>query len=173
MQLISEAYKKLNEELHNRPGVQYGARGHRHLRRILEFAKSLNAQSVVDYGCGKGKLSKYIGLPCHNYDPAVKEFSELPPPADLVVCTDVLEHIEPECLDDVLSHMHSLANKGIYAVIATRPDRSKTLADGSNPHRIIKNAEWWCAKLSQWGPILSEISGTSEVIIWFTKGKNG
>lgn len=173
MRLITEKYRELNEELHNRQGVQYGARGHRHLRRILEFSKRLGAQSIVDYGCGKGKLSKYVGIPCHNYDPAIKEFAELPPPADLVVCTDVLEHIEPECLDDVLDHIYGLAKKGIYAVIATRPDGSKTLADGSNPHKIIENAEWWCARLSQWGPILAETYGKSEVYIWFTKGKNG
>ena len=122
---------------------------------------TIGAESAVDYGCGKGLLKKNLRIACTNYDPAVPEFSALPHPADLVVCTDVLEHIEPERLDSVLTHLRQLGRKGLYAVIATRPDSSKLLADGTNPHKIIKTARWWHDRLaSAWG----ELRGTKQVV---------
>lgn len=121
----------------------------------------IGAESAVDYGCGKGRLQECLRIPCVNYDPAVPEFSQVPEPADLVVCTDVLEHIEPECLEAVLQHLRHLGRKGVYAVIATRPDSSKLLADGSNPHKIIKPAQWWQKQLaSAWG----ELKGHVQVV---------
>jgi hypothetical protein len=67
-------------------------------------------------------------------------------PADVVVCNDVLEHVEPEHLDEVLKHMASLAKKAIVLTVATVP-AVKTLADGRNAHLIVENARWWYTKL--------------------------
>jgi hypothetical protein len=103
------------------------------------------------------------------YDPAIESFSQLPSPADLVICWDVLEHVEPNCLDSVLAHIKSLAIKSVYLVIATRADSSKLLPDGRNPHLIVKPAQWWIdTALNYWGSISATvIAKPGEVeIVW-------
>lgn len=141
--LISPEYRAQNEQLH-RERANYGARGDRHVALL----KTLGAD-FLDYGCGKGALSR--ALPgVRNYDPCVPEYSGEPSPADVLVCTDVLEHIEPECLDAVLAHMRDLTRVTAYVVVALKPDRSKTLPDGSDPHRIVKSAQWWQKELGRY-----------------------
>jgi hypothetical protein len=80
------------------------------------------------------------------YDPSVEEFERLPAPADIVVSTDVLEHIEPECLDDVLKHIGSLTLKGAYLNIHTGKAKA-ILPDGRNAHLIQQPWDWWQSKL--------------------------
>lgn len=149
--LISDEYRQLNYELHNSP-VKYGSFNDRradfHVNKVKGLVKKYSCTSILDYGCGKGDLSKII--PCTNYDPCIPKFSIIPEPHDLIVCTDVLEHIEPEKLNNVLSHIHSLMIQCGYFIIATRPDRSKKLPDGSNPHRIIENHKWWVDQLNKY-----------------------
>ncbi len=149
MKLISDYYKHQNQKLHEE-NPKYGKRGNRHLPTLYKLMREYKCKEILDYGCGKGFLSKSSKYPVQNYDPAIPEYDIDPVPSDMVVCTDVLEHIEPELLDNVLTHIHSLTIKCAYFVIATRPDNSKTLPDGSNPHRIVNNADWWVSKLNQY-----------------------
>jgi S-adenosylmethionine:diacylglycerol 3-amino-3-carboxypropyl transferase len=65
-----------------------------------------------------------------------------PEPHDIVVCTDVLEHIEPDCLDDVLADIRRCTKKAALLVVATRP-AMKTLSDGRNAHLIQEDFKWW------------------------------
>lgn len=146
MKLISEKYRNQNHLLHESP-TKYGQRGHRHLNIVSKLRSAYECSSVLDYGCGKGDLSNHADFDVQNYDPAIHEYSDLPGQADLVVCTDVLEHIEPEFLENVLAHLAFLTQKVAYIVIATRYDRSKTLPDGSNPHKIVESADWWREKI--------------------------
>lgn len=148
---ISEDYKEQNRLLHEQR-ADYGKRGHRHLRNVKKLMAQHRCQSILDYGCGKATLSKHLS--CQNYDPGIPEYDIPPSPADLVVCTDVLEHIEPELLENVLKHLKGLAQKVGYFVIATRPDHSKTLPDGTNPHKIVENREWWGRRLRNYFTIL-------------------
>lgn len=158
MDLITETYRGLNAELHRR-NHRYGIGGSQHWRKIVPLLKVYKIKTILDYGCGKGTLSKVIH--CTNYDPCVPEFNHEPVPHDLVVCTDVLEHIEPELLENVLTHIHSLTLKLGYFSIANRRDKSKNLPDGSNPHRIIESAEWWEERLKPYFTI-SRIPTTRE-----------
>ncbi|MAT51493.1 MAG: hypothetical protein CMK32_09955 [Porticoccaceae bacterium] len=167
MKLISEEYRQLNAELHQRSDVGYGGKGYRHASDVRKFADRLSARTVLDYGCGKATLSEHLAMKVINYDPAIEEFASPPDQQDIVVCTDVLEHIEPDLLQNVLRHIDGLAISGIFAVIATRPDGSKLLADGSNPHKIIKPARWWGETLaSVWGRLsLIERKGEVQVTV--------
>jgi hypothetical protein len=60
----------------------------------------------------------------------------------------VLEHIEPELLDNVLDDLKRCALKGVFLTINMRP-AYKTLADGRNAHLIQKPIEWWLPKLME------------------------
>lgn len=114
-----------------------------HLDQVVRFANEIDAHSIVDYGCGGyASIDGFCSLSVHNYDPAIPAFSALPPTADLVVCLDVLEHVEPDCVDEVISHIRDLAIKGIYLTVSCSPS-TKTLPDGSPWHCFVKDYEYW------------------------------
>lgn len=150
--LITEQYRQLNARLHeDRP--DYGSYGHRWARQIRDVAGD---GTILDYGCGKATLSRELPNVV-NYDPAIPEHAAEPVPADVVVCTDVLEHVEPECLDAVLDHIKALARRTVFLVVSTRPAR-KTLADGRNAHLIVQHSEWWRGKfVRRWNPSHSTV----------------
>jgi 2-polyprenyl-3-methyl-5-hydroxy-6-metoxy-1,4-benzoquinol methylase len=147
--LISEGYRKLNRELHN-TNRAYGTSSGKHVPIVRELAQSIGAKDVLDYGSGKGLLKEGIGegLTVREYDPAIDGKETPPEPCDLVICTDVLEHIEPECLDDVLSDLARVTRKLGFFTIATRA-AMKTLADGRNAHLIQEPGNWWLARLGK------------------------
>jgi uncharacterized Rossmann fold enzyme len=139
--LISSEYQSLNRQLH-RENLAYGVGGGKHADTVIRLADQLNSKSVLDYGCGKGYLAKAIPFPIWEYDPAVPGKEGSPRPADIVVCTDVLEHVEPEKLGDVLTDLKRCVKVVGYFVINTGPAQ-KTLADGRNTHLIQKPEDWW------------------------------
>lgn len=153
----------MNEQLH-RERAGYGAGGWLRADLVRDAIIHYASADVLDYGCGKASLSKKIK--CRNYDPCVPKYAAEPSPADIVACFDVLEHIEPECLADVLAHLRSLTRKVLIAAIATHPDRSKNLPDGTNPHRIVKPAEWWVETLGGAFNVVESVEAAKEVTIW-------
>lgn len=165
-QLISEDYRALNKKLHD-DNLFYGVGGAKHAPTVLKLAESMNTTSILDYGCGKGMLGKEIPFPIWEYDPAIPTKSELPRPADIVVCSDVLEHIEPECIRAVLDDLRRVTRKVGYFVIHTGP-AAKTLPDGRNTHLLQRPRDWWQKKLGAYfevgkilesGPLLHVIVG--------------
>lgn len=158
--LISEKYCDLQRELHARPRG-YGGKGSKWAQAVRGLVAEYAAESVLDYGCGEGTLklalSDLIGVArVEEWDPAVAGKEMWPAPADLVVCTDVLEHIEPEKLTTVLAHLKALTLKAVFVVIATRPS-NKTMADGRNAHLIIESDAWWATRMVEAGfTVLSE-----------------
>ena len=83
-----------------------------------------------------------------NYDPAFPEWAGEPGQADMVYCGDVLEHIEPEYLDNVLDHIRDCARLGAILLPALIPAR-KHLADGRNAHLIVQPVGWWTKRISE------------------------
>lgn len=163
--LITPEYAALNAALHA-SNPAYGTSGGKWAVKVHRLARQYEASTVLDYGAGKGTLyqemlHKHASAPdiseegarrtfpfvLFEYDPAVPGKDAPPGRADLVVCGDVLEHIEPECLYSVLDDLRSLAKKAVLLIVATRP-AVKTLADGRNAHLIVEPAEWWFPKLA-------------------------
>lgn len=142
--LISEGYRDLLHKMHVKQ-KNFGMGS----KRRREYILSLGYEDILDYGCGKGKLG--LG---RKYDPAIPDFAQDPEPADLVVCTDVLEHIEPDKLDNVLAHIKSKTKKYAYFTIGCAP-AAKKLPDGRNAHLIVKPPSWWLEKLSQYFTLVS------------------
>jgi hypothetical protein len=98
------------------------------------------------------------------YDPAIVGKDTPPSPADLVASTDVLEHIEPESLDEVLAHIASLARVGVFLVISCRRAVAR-LPDGRNAHLIVESPEWWRDKLARHWPSY-RIAGDARELIF-------
>ena len=98
MQLISDQYLELNKQLHEENKF-YGTQGQKYLDEVIKLAKLFNTQDILDYGCGKSTLANNLPFTIQQYDPAITKYSCPPREADIVVCTDVIEHIEPWCLE--------------------------------------------------------------------------
>jgi hypothetical protein len=166
--LISLQYESQLRQMHS--AKVFAAGGGKHIRKIEQLIGKVGAKSLLDYGCGAVDLSLDLpNLDVRGYDPAVEGRDELPTPADLVVCTDVLEHIEPDRLDAVLGHIFELTIKICFVVIATRP-ADKRLPDGRNAHLIIDNAGWWVQRLRALDWIASVHDLTADdVTLWLRK----
>lgn len=146
--LLTDYYKSQLQTLHSRD-VMWGSSAGRWRNDVLEMAKELGAKTVLDYGCGKGLLKLGVakfGYDVREYDPGIPGKDSPPEPADLVACLDVIEHLEPECLDDVLRNIGRLAQKGALLVIALYPSGTK-LPDGRDSHLIIEPPAWWDQRL--------------------------
>lgn len=153
--LISPAYRDLQIELHAQPRG-YGGRGDKWAGVVLQIALEYGATSILDYGCGQGSLMATLraapvnGFRLNEYDPAIPGKDHLPDFADMVVCTDVLEHVEPKRLDIVLAHLRLLARKVLWVVISTKRS-NKELSDGRNAHLVIRPSKWWRERLKAAG----------------------
>lgn len=163
--LISDAYRQLNRDLH--AGGLYGRKGDKWLATVRDLIDRFQPDTILDYGCGQGALGRELGRPIAEYDPAIEGKESLPEPANLVVCTDVIEHIEPELIDEVLDHLKLLTKKVLFAVISTRP-ANKFLADGRNAHLIVQPWEWWETKISLRFHIEQEVVEPTQVKLVLT-----
>lgn len=168
-ELFSAEYRELNAKLHH-DNLAYGVGGGKHADTVLKLCKSLKTTSVLDYGCGKGYLAKKLPFPIWEYDPAIPGKTDAPRQADLVVCTDVLEHIEPDKLDFVLDDLRRCTRKVGYFIVHTGPS-AKTLADGRNAHLIQQPRAWWeerfgiyfeIGKVLETGPLLYVVVGPKQ-----------
>ena len=92
------------------------------------------------------KLAKQK-ISVQGYDPCVKEYERSPKPADILISTDVLEHIEPDKIEQVLDHIGNLTSICCYLVIDLLP-AVKSLPDGRNAHIMLESSGWWLDKLS-------------------------
>ena len=146
--LISDAYRALNANLHAER-ADYGRRGHAWADAVRDLCRQAGTTDVLDYGCGKATLRDALSeLDVHCYDPAIAQHSADPAPADVLVCVDVLEHIEPENVDNVIAHLASKTRKLALLSIACR-EAAKTLADGRNAHLSVHDPMWWARRITQ------------------------
>jgi hypothetical protein len=148
--LISEEYRRIQEQLHRNP--DYGVASVTFAPLVAEILTQVRATELLDYGAGKGRLGQTLRqhvqgrLTIHHYDPAVPEWSAPPAPCAFVACIDVLEHIEPHLLDNVLDDLKRVtARVGVFTVHTGAA--LKVLPDGRNAHLIQKPAEWWLPKI--------------------------
>lgn len=144
--LISDDYRRMQQELHRNP--DYGVASVGYAPLVAEVINANGFRELLDYGAGKGRLGQTLKqhvtshLRVHHYDPAIPEWSRAPQPCTLVACIDVLEHIEPDYLSNVLDDLKRVvAGLGVFTV-HTGP-AIKVLSDGRNAHLIQKPASWW------------------------------
>lgn len=160
MRLISPEYVGEQKLLHEQPA--YGSRGFNWGYLIAGIARIENCKTILDYGCGKGTLVKTLNdakILVSGYDPAIPKFASLPSRADLVASVDVLEHIEPECLNEVLNHLSYLTIKILFVAISMTPAKRK-LSDGRNTHLLIERPEFWRPLFEQRGLVVRRVWDT-------------
>lgn len=154
-ELISEQYREQQRALHD--AGNYGVTAAKYAPKVERLIEANNVSTLLDYGAGS-KLSlmraiadrRKLNRPFRYvpYEPAVKKYADPPDPAEMVTCIDVLEHIEPELLDNVLDDL-ARVTVGIGFFTVSCVPASKTLPDGRNAHLIQMPAAWWLPKLLQ------------------------
>lgn len=110
--------------------------------------EKVSTKSILDYGCGKQYLKQ--SLPDYqvtSYDPCIEGLDSPPTPHDVVYCGDVLEHVEPDFIDSVLTDIHRVTGKLALLITNSEP-AGKILSDGRNAHLIQQPMWWWCDKIS-------------------------
>lgn len=147
--LITEAYRAEQAALHAKGN--YGVTGMKYGALVSALLRSLQAMSMLDYGCGsKRSLLQTLQLPSgvvyEGYDPAVPAYADRPAPAELVCCIDVLEHIEPALLDNVLDELAELSDPFGFFTVHSGP-AGKVLSDGRNAHLTQEGVDWWLPRL--------------------------
>ena len=120
-------------------------------------------EGLLDFGCGKAALRDALGIKdgYFGYDPAIPEFSATPEPQDLVVCSDVLEHVELGYVPSVIKDLARCTKKVGFFVIHTSA-AMHILPDGRNAHIVQEKASWW----------LHHLIGYFEIVA-LEAGKNG
>lgn len=149
--LITDGWREQNRLLHEQDagygrssGVNWTDWTRHYVRR------NPRVRTILDYGCGKGALKEQLGSSFRvaEYDPAIPGKDAPPAPADLVICTDVLEHVEAECLDSVLAHLFELARHSLLLDVSCAPGK-RTVPDGRLCHIHVQTRLWWLGKLIQ------------------------
>jgi 2-polyprenyl-3-methyl-5-hydroxy-6-metoxy-1,4-benzoquinol methylase len=139
--LITEAYRKELQKIH-RKDAEWGSGPRGNIIKICHFIYYNDVKRILDYGCGKGELlGWFLPIQVANYDPAITQWAADPTPQDYLLCTDVLEHVEPKCIEDVVEHLVSKFKKRAFITIALQEARI-TLPSGRNAHLIIKPSTW-------------------------------
>jgi hypothetical protein len=147
--LITEEYRRMQQALHENP--DYGVASVMFAPLVADIIQALGVKEVLDYGAGKGRLGMELRklvqrpLSIRHYDPAIPQWAATPEPCEFVACIDVLEHIEPELLDNVLDDLKRLTVGAAVFTVHCGP-AAKVLPDGRNAHLNQNPPAWWLPK---------------------------
>ena len=152
--LISSEYKEKIVAHHTKSKGKWGGSVNHKQPMIHKYMLLSDAKSVLDYGSGSSAFKNGIKqmypdykYTIHEYEPGIIGKDEDPPVCDVTICYDVLEHIEPDKIDNVLQHIYDKTNKWFICNISCVPSFG-AFGDGSNLHLLVKRPEWWVKKLS-------------------------
>src|SRR6185312_10626731 len=161
--LISPQYRAEQERLHET--TNYGTASIAYAPMVSSIIDKMSVSHLLDYGCGgQTNLAKHLKvkrkLTYQAYDPGVPKYADAPLPAQMVACIDVLEHIEPDCLEAVLDDLCRLTQGIAFITVHTGP-AVKFLSDGRNAHLTQQPMRWWLPKFwDRWD--LQTVQSTGE-----------
>ncbi len=137
-----EFYKQLHKQ-----DAEFGTSSPLYYREVCLAIDFLKPKSVLDYGCGKGLLleqlkKKYPEIFFYGYDPGVEGKDTLPvKTADLVINTDVLEHIPENEIEDAVRQISKISSNvffGLHHALA-----GAKLPNGENAHCTVRPTFWY------------------------------
>ena len=120
-----------------------------YLQHIVDLVQDWNAESLLDFGCGKAegyleyKHHEHWGIMPSLYDPAIPKYQNIPEGTfDGVISFDVMEHIPKEQIPETFDQIFSRADKFVFLGIATSPAKA-VLPNGDNAHCTVEPIGWW------------------------------
>ena len=136
-----------NYKLLHANNPQYGSTGLTYMPEVSLLLDILKPATVLDFGCGKATLISELtearpGIAFYGYDPAIPGRDTLPTDKiDLVICTDVLEHIPEHELENVVRKIASLSQSVFF--YCHHGLAVEILPDGTNAHCTVKPPFWY------------------------------
>lgn len=163
MDLAQQEQEKY-EQMWNYKDYRRSSPGERAVEHAYEALGMQAGDNLIDFGCGTGRaLLKFQekGLHVGGVDIAEncldahvgvlfrKECLWNLPKMSVMwgYCTDVMEHIPPEKVADVLDNIRRSVTHGAYFKIHMGPDAFGPMKLGKPLHLTLRNPEWWTAKL--------------------------
>ena len=168
MTLVTDYYRKVLETEHSLG--EWGVASTYQAETVYKLMRKWNQTELLDYGAGVGNLYKTLvkfnpNVVVHHYEPGIEKWNVIPQPCNMVVCIDVIEHIEPECLDAVLLDLVRVTKKFAFITICTI-EAQRVLNNGWNAHINIKTAAEWQNIFSQHFNILKSNIYESGIELW-------
>ena len=157
--MITDEYRETLLEMHS--STEWGTTsGVYSGDTVVEFLKACpDIRTILDYGCGEGSLKKWVedaGITDKQwtqYDPGIVEFQDRPKGKfDLVITTDVLEHVEEDFLDNVIIDLNALTCKYLFNEIACYLSRAQFAIGpykGQDLHINLKAPDSWMLRLAR------------------------
>ncbi len=154
------------------------------IKKLIDFT---DAETILDYGCGKGQQYERSYQDAQNnrfdsvldywdveeltcYDPGYKPYAELPVQKyHGVISTDVLEHCPVEDIPWIVDELFAYAEHFVFANIASYPAQ-KNLPNGENAHCTQQGKDWWEQLINQ---VASNYSGIKWEFWLQSKGLDG
>ena len=148
------------------PEYRVRSPGEQLLDLAIELTGMSSPESVIDFGCGPGRATKRmidlgykamgLDIASNCLDPGIDiPFQEaclweLPDSlsADWGYCCDVMEHIPPDRVDEVLAGIRRVTKKGVVFQIAFGEENFGREM-GEQLHLTVKNPEWWLMMLKK------------------------
>ena len=146
----------------------------RSIPEALDIQEYFDFNTCVDYGCAKGFLvhalriigcdaygediSEYAVNNCH---PEVEEYISLPNEKkyDLLICKDVLEHIEVKDIPGVLEKFKDKSHQFFFTIPLGDKDRFRIREyEVDITHVTKKDEEWWINMFESQGFKLNKFS---------------
>lgn len=151
--LVSNEYRAILHEIHRTENWGIAARFW-YFKDIVADVQKLGLTELLDYGAGAGRFKvgvkeKNLGFDVLEYEPGIMAFATNNKPRDYLVCCDVLEHVEPELLENVLNDMARCMKVAGFITTDSNP-ATKTLPDGRNAHLIQEDHAWWDDMISRY-----------------------
>ena len=154
--------------------------GTRHVAFFLDHFDISKNDKIVDLGCGSGrsvKLMRDQGFDAYGIDLIKSRYIDdipftqanlwnLPDKKfDYIFCTDVLEHIPTDRIEDVLDNMRKICGKGIFLAVATRPDQAGKYIN-ETLHLTVQDVNWWLEHLGSRFQTLSARNYSGQEFTW-------
>ena len=146
----------------------------RSIPEALDIQSNFKFKTCVDYGCAKGFLvnalrivgcdawgediSEYAVENCH---PNVRDYVSLPNDKqyDLLICKDVLEHVEVEDIPSVLQKFKKKSKQFFFVIPLGDDDRFRIREyEVDITHVTKKDEEWWIKMFESQGLELVKFS---------------
>jgi hypothetical protein len=142
-----------------------------HKDQIGKLIKTLGARTMLDYGSGRGdayksphKIHRDWGLKRGNivlYDPSFGTHDKLPAKRfDLVVCSDVLEHVPGEDVDRFVGDLFNHAKLHVWASVCCRKAKKSFPNTDVNLHVTVKHFQWWQDTFNEIAPLFPGVTYT-------------
>jgi hypothetical protein len=124
---------------------------------IRQLIQESSSTTLLDFGCGAGDqynsphcLHDALGIKRADvalYDPSFETHDSKPAGQfDIVISSDVLEHIPEPQVDDFITELFGYAKKAVWASVCCRPAKKRFPGTDINLHVTLHPLPWWLAK---------------------------